>query len=156
MHLPIKPIMKHRIIYFAAFVLTFCSLVLCKSNSIAQKNADLPIAGTWKLMPVLASDTATGNIPAIQFNVANGSFTGSTGCNLMTGKFTLNGAMLAFKEQMVDKKNMCQGYNEEAFMSSLLKVNHYKIEDGVLQLMVDQTVLSKWVRSDPGKATKSI
>lgn len=148
--------MKHRIIYIATFVLTFCSLILFKGNSIAQNKADLPIAGTWKLMPVLASDTATGNIPAIKFNVTEGSFTGSTGCNAMTGKFTLNGTMLAFKEQMVDKKNMCQGYNEDAFMTSLLKVNHYKIEDGVLQLMVDQTILSKWVRSDPAKATKSI
>lgn len=148
--------MKHRIVQLAAFVLTFCCLVLFTGNSIAQTKADVPIAGTWKLMPVLASDTATGNTPAIQFNVNTGSFIGSTGCNAMTGTFTLNGTMLAFKEQMVDKKNMCQGYNEEAFLSSLIKVNHYKIEDGVLQLMVDQTVLSKWVRSDPGKATKSI
>jgi len=148
--------MKHRIIYMAAFVLTLCSFVLFINNSVAQKKADQPIAGTWKLMPVLASDTATGNIPALRFNVAEGSFTGSTGCNAMTGNFTLNGTMLAFKEQMVDKKNMCQGYNEEAFMSSLLKVNHFKIENGVLLLMVDQTVLSKWVRSEPEKATKSI
>jgi len=148
--------MKRRIICIAAFVLTFCSLVLFKANCIAQKSAGDPLAGTWKLMPVLSSDTATGIAPAIKFNVTNGSFTGSTGCNTMTGKFILNGNMLAFKEQMVDKKNNCQGYNEDAFMSSLLKVNHYKIENGVLQLMVDQTVLSKWVRSDPGKATKSI
>lgn len=148
--------MKHRSICTAALLVAFSIITLLKNNLFAQNNAGMALTGTWKLQPVLASDTAAGNIPAIQFNVNTGSFTGSTGCNVMNGKFVTKGNMLTFKEQMVDKKNTCQGYNEDAFMSSLLKVNHFKIEDGVLQLMVDQTILSKWVKTEPEKATKSI
>ncbi len=114
------------------------------------------IGGEWKLMPVLASDTATGKIPMLQFNTANHSFIGNTGCNSISGKLTMNGTMLSFTEQEVVTKNTCQGYNEDAFVASLIKVNHYKIEKGVLMLMVDQTVLSKWVRKEPLNAPKTI
>lgn len=128
-------------------------------KSFAQKEVYTDagtIAGEWKLMPVFASDTASGKIPVLQFNLANNSFLGHTGCNSMSGKFTINGTMLSFSEQEIITKNNCQGYNEDAFVASLIKVNHYKIENGVLQLMVDQTVLSRWVRKEPANAPKLI
>jgi len=151
--------MKHRIIYMLLIVLTICSIGVFRNRCYAQKKLFIDASnlnGTWKLVPVLASDTATGKLAVIQFNVSANSFTGNTGCNTMSGKVTVNGNMLSFKEQVVDTRNACQGYNEDAFMANLLKVNHFKIENGVLQLMVDQTVLSKWVKKEPGPGVKTI
>ncbi len=151
--------MRYRITYIAAVLIMVCSFATLQIRCFAQKEvfADAnSLEGTWKLMPVLASDTATGRFPVLQFNVTNHSFIGNTGCNSMSGKFKLTGSMLSFSEQEVITKNDCQGYNEDAFMASLIKVNHYKIENGVLELMVDQTVLSKWVRKEPMNAPKTI
>lgn len=114
------------------------------------------IEGQWKLLPVLASDTETGKIPLIIFNIANRSFTGNTGCNSFNGKIAVNGDKLSFTEQAVVTQNDCQGYNEDAFMASLIKVNHYKIDHGVLELMIDETILSKWVRKEPVNTVKKV
>jgi heat shock protein HslJ len=151
--------MKYRLIYIAALVLMSSTFANISQTAYAQKEVFTDaetLAGQWKLMPVLASDTAAGKVPVIQFNIANHSFLGNTGCNSMSGKFTLNGNMLSFGEQEITTKLACQGYNEDAFVASLIKVNHYKIENGVLMLMVDQTVLSKWVRKEPLNAQKAI
>jgi heat shock protein HslJ len=148
-------IMKRSLIYiaFSLFASIGAGTV---SHAQNEKMDDGGIAGTWKLVPALPSDTAAGKLAVIQFNTASGSFIGNTGCNAMSGRFSLSGAMLQFKEQAVDTKNNCQGYNEDVFMANLLKVNHYKIENNVLQLMVDQTVLFKWARKEPVGGTKTI
>ena len=123
----------------------------------AGKNVEKSsIAGQWKLLPVLASDTATGTIPVLIFDVAARSFTGNTGCNSFSGKLVLNSDKLSFAEQSVLTQNTCPGYNEDAFMASLIKVNHFKIDNGVLELMLDGTVLSKWVRKEPVNTVKKV
>ncbi len=150
--------MKHRIIYFVVCVMAVCSFTAVKNNCFAQKEVFTEaagIGGTWKLMPVLASDTAAGKLANLQFDMGKHSFTGSTGCNAMSGKFKISGAMLSFSEPEITGSNTCQGYNEDAFMANLIKVNHFKIENGVLELMVDQTVLSKWVRNEPSGGIKT-
>lgn len=139
--------MKHYIMYLALSLFAisgFCNTAQAQK----EKMDDGSLAGTWKLVPALPSDTATGRLAIIQFNTANGSFVGNTGCNSISGKFSVSGNMLQFKEQAVDTKNDCQGYNEDVFIANMLKVNHYKIENGILKLMVDQTVLFKWARKD--------
>ena len=114
------------------------------NNSIAPD--DRTIAGSWVLQPVLASDTAAGRIPKLNFNLVTKKFTGNTGCNDMSGNFLISGDSLSFNEQIITTRKACEGYNETAFIDNLTKTNHYKIVDGVLQLMHDQTILSKWTR----------
>jgi heat shock protein HslJ len=104
------------------------------------------LAGTWVLQPVLASDTAAGKFPTITFDLASKKFSGNTGCNDMSGHFFVKGDSLSFDEHIVLTRKACEGYNEKAFIDNLAKTTGYKIVDGVLQLMNDQTVLSKWTR----------
>ena len=108
--------------------------------------ADTFLKGEWFLQPVLASDTATGRFPSIRFNVANGTFTGHTGCNRMSGTFQRTDTSLIFNERIVLTKMACPGYNEAAFLKTLLNTNRYKREDSVLVLMFNQTELSRWTR----------
>ncbi len=43
----------------------------------------------------MASDTATGKIPTLSFNI-NKQVTGHTGCNSFSGTFVINGDSLSF------------------------------------------------------------
>ncbi len=40
----------------------------------------------------------------------------------------------------------CIGYNEKEFIESLLRANTYKLQNGILILMFNQTELSRWTR----------
>lgn len=114
------------------------------------------IAGEWQLMPVLASDTATGKIPFINFDLKTNRFSGNTGCNSMSGNFEINKDALKFNENVISTKMACPGYNEQPFFDNLLKTNRYVIKNGVLQLMYNTTILSQWVRHTNANPSKQI
>jgi len=145
----------------------FLSAITCKSylqathssqslTSFRNTTDTATISGNWQLQPVLASDTATGKIPQLNFDLKTNKFSGNTGCNAMTGSFVINQDALSFKENMACTKMACPGYNEQIFLENLLKTNRYEIKDGVLQLMYNTTILSKWVRHEVTKTTKQI
>lgn len=117
-------------------------------NSSDDTINTVSLEGAWQLQPVLPSDTATGKIPTLVFDLNSKKFQGNTGCNNMSGSFYLVNDSLSFNEQILMTKMACAGYNEEGFIQSLTKANKYKIEKGVLQLMQQQTILSKWIRKD--------
>lgn len=108
--------------------------------------ADTSLNGEWFLQPVLASDTAAGKFPSIKFNAAKGTFTGHTGCNRMNGTFKRTDTSLTINEHIALTKMVCPGFNEAAFLKTLLNTNRYKRDGGVLVLMFDQTELSRWTR----------
>lgn len=107
---------------------------------------DTSIAGEWQLQPQLASDTASGRIPHISFDVAINTFSGNTGCNSMRGTYVKSGDSLVFNKQLITTKMACIGYNENTFLNNLFRVNHYTIKNGVLQFMENENVLFKWER----------
>ncbi|NCI46137.1 META domain-containing protein [Sediminibacterium soli] len=119
----------------------------------AKKQGGPTLSGEWFLQPVLASDTATGKLPTLRFDLRNGTFTGFTGCNRINGNFLLKGDTLHFNEKINLTRIVCEGYNEKEFLLNLLRVERYRIKEGVLWLMVDQTPVSKWLRKAPGKQT---
>ena len=122
----------------------------------AQNTPDTTIAGTWYLVPVLASDTATGKIPYLKFDLSEKRFSGNTGCNNMSGSFEIDHTALSFGANMISTKMACPGYNEKPFMDNLLKTNGYEIKDGVLQLMYNTTILSKWARNADTSSSKKV
>jgi heat shock protein HslJ len=117
-------------------------------DTAVVQSTNVTLEGAWQLEPVLPSDTATGRIPTIVFDLATKKFQGNTGCNKMSGNFYTSGDSISFNEQIMMTKMACPGYNEQGFIESLTKTNRYKIEKGLLQLMQDQTILSKWIRKD--------
>jgi heat shock protein HslJ len=104
------------------------------------------LTGQWFLQPVLPADTAAGRIPRLIFDLKAGRFTGNTGCNNMSGSFTRTDTSLVIGERIITTKMACTGYNEKAFLESLLRTNRYKFDNGVLVLMFNQTELSRWTR----------
>jgi heat shock protein HslJ len=119
------------------------------AQSIQTKDTT-SLSGVWYLLPVLASDTATGQIPELRFDMAKSRFTGSTGCNKMNGEFwySAHDSSLSFSDKFASTKMACPGYNEQGFIKSLKNVNHFRLRGGVLTLMADATELSHWVRKE--------
>ncbi len=103
------------------------------------------------MQPVLASDTAAGKLPFLKFDLNGNKFTGNTGCNNINGHFILKEESLVFSEQILSTKLSCPGYNEKVFIENLTRTTQYKIENGLLQLMTDRTVLSTWIKKDTDK-----
>jgi len=126
------------------FFIAIVSVLLLK-----QAPHTTQLDGKWFLQPVLPSDTATGKVPYIAFDTKKNRFSGNTGCNSMNGKFELSGNSLRFDSNMITTKMACTGYNENAFIKSLLRTNGYKFDNGVLVLLFDGTELSRWTRNLP-------
>ncbi|MEO5591470.1 MAG: META domain-containing protein [Chitinophagaceae bacterium] len=123
-------------------------------QTVIKGNADTAtLNGQWYLQPLLASDTATGKIPELQINLPARTFTGNTGCNNMRGSFQKTDTSFVFNQNIITTKMLCTGYDETAFIRSLLHTNNYKLENGELVLMFDATELSRWTRK-PGKRLK--
>ncbi|HTL07297.1 MAG TPA: META domain-containing protein [Chitinophagaceae bacterium] len=107
--------------------------------------------GQWYLQPVLPGDTAAGKIPTINFRLSDNSFTGNTGCNSMRGTFQRTDSTLVFNERVVTSRMFCNGYDEAAFLRSLLRTNQYKLERNQLILLFNGTPLSTWTRKQEKK-----
>jgi heat shock protein HslJ len=114
------------------------------------------LSGAWELMPILASDTASGRLAHINFDTKANRFTGNTGCNTMGGSFYHDNDSLVFNSVQVFTKMDCTGYNEKAFVENFSRTNHYRIENGVLELLTGQTILSKWVRKEVKESSPKI
>ncbi|RZS71872.1 META domain-containing protein [Pseudobacter ginsenosidimutans] len=107
---------------------------------------DTSLNGLWYLQPALPSDTATGTFPSLRFNLKTKKFSGNTGCNTMSGSFTITDSSFQFNDNVQVSKKICTGFNEAAFLKSLFMANRYTIDDSVMTLWFDQTQLSRWTR----------
>ena len=151
-----------QLIFFAAFISSialsgFRTKSIVENSSSIHNNVDTTVvSGTWQLLPVLASDTSAGKIPQLNFNLKTNKFSGNSGCNAISGEFMINNDALTFSKNIISTRMACPGYNEKAFLESLLKTNRYEIKNGVLQLMYNTTVLSQWVRHEDKNPTKEI
>ncbi|MEP7279409.1 MAG: META domain-containing protein [Bacteroidota bacterium] len=149
------------------FIMAICVLAVDQAGAVTQSPltediithnngnfADtVSLNGQWFLQPLLASDTAAGKFPILRFNLAAGAITGNTGCNSMRGSFKKTDSSLVFDQNLVTTKMNCTGYDEAAFLKSLLHTNRYRIENGVLILMFDKAELSRWTRK-PDRSIK--
>ena len=105
------------------------------------------LEGSWRLIPVMASDTATGKIPTLSFSINNKQVNGHTGCNSFSGTFVTNGDSLRFNNDLVSTKMTCTGYDEAAFVKNLGRTTRYKVNGDTLTLKADQIPLSYWLNS---------
>lgn len=138
-----------------------------RNDSSALKNAaatmtktpdTTTLGGTWFLQAVLNSDTAAGKTPVLNLDLKKSRLTGNTGCNGMHGEFWYSDkdSSLSISEKLVTTKMACTGYDEKAFIKSLLHVSHYKLKNGMLILLAeDNAELSRWMRK-PSAAPASL
>jgi heat shock protein HslJ len=81
--------------------------------------------------------------PGINFFGNNETFAGFTGCNKISGRYTLSGAnKISFQNAAPSTKMACIGeYDEDAFLTTLRRVNTFRLNNGNLELMEAENVL---------------
>lgn len=125
-----------------AFLFACCCLAFA-----AQAQSDsAKLAGDWYLQPVLPSDTATGRVPSLSFDLSKKTFKGFTGCNQMSGSFRIQGDAIFIDKNITLTRMACEGFNEKEFVTNLLRVDHYQLRDGMLILLISKAPISKWMR----------
>lgn len=94
-----------------------------------------------------ALDTTTqpfkywGRTPSVTLNASNLVFTGSTGCNSMSGSFNFNNKDIQFGRNIVTSKMSCNEYDESNFISALKKADNYNLNGSTLELRQGNTLL---------------
>ncbi len=104
------------------------------------------LEGKWYLQIVSVNDSSNNRIPEIQFDIKQNRFSGTTGCNQMSGSFTADDSTLHISDKMITTRMFCPGYDEPSFLQNLLKIDGYKFENGRLILTSKNTVVSRWSR----------
>ena len=104
------------------------------------------LEGKWYLQIVSVNDSPNNRIPEIQFDIKQNRFSGTTGCNQMSGSFTADDSTLHISDKMITTRMFCPGYDEPSFLQNLLKIDGYKFENGRLILTSKNTVVSRWSR----------
>lgn len=80
-------------------------------------------------------------IPSVTLNAGNLIFTGTTGCNSMSGSFNFNNKDIQFGRNIVTSKMSCNEYNETNFLSALKKADNYTLNGNMLELKQGTTKL---------------
>lgn len=82
-----------------------------------------------------------GRTPSVTLNANNLVFTGSTGCNSMSGSFNFNNKDIQFGRNIVTSKMSCNEYNESNFITALKKADNYTLNGNTLELKQGGTLL---------------
>jgi heat shock protein HslJ len=120
------------------------------SDFVSKKSLSISeLDGKWYLQIVPENDSSNNRIPEIQFDIKQNRFSGTTGCNQMSGSFLASDSTLHISDKMITTRMFCPGYNEMVFLQNLLKVDGYYFKNGWLILTYRNTVISQWSRKKP-------
>lgn len=88
--------------------------------------------------------------PSIQFYGKNETFSGFTGCNKISGRYSITDTTgISFSQATPSTKMVCIGdYNEETFVSALRSVKSFKVTKNQLDLLDGSTIVLSFKRID--------
>jgi len=147
---------SNMVIKLKSFILTaLLFAVLSRVSAQVQSNPDDKyqksqtislLAGKWYLQRDFTNDSANLRIPEIKFDIMQNRFSGSTGCNQMSGSFMVNEKTLHISDKMIITRMFCPGYDEMNFLKNLLRTDGYHFENGLLILTSGNSIISRWSR----------
>lgn len=85
-------------------------------------------------------------VPEMKILADLGIFTGTTGCNSMSGSFNFSGNDIKVNPNIRTSKMACNDYDENAFLTSLVKVDNYTINNDLLELKKGNTTVLTFTR----------
>jgi heat shock protein HslJ len=117
-----------------------------ESEVVTEKIAGKQLNGAWQLQTLWGAESNWQVAPEIIFDFENKKFTGNTGCNSMSGKFSIYASYITIDKEIITTKMACDNYNEQRFLDLLLKVNRYTAEDNILELSQNDIVLLTFIK----------
>lgn len=137
--------------FFTLFLgVLVCGCSVTKKRNIIAPDATLDkhnskmLAGSWELEMLFASDNKWERIPYLTIDPEQNIFSGNTGCNTITGKFTISGSFIAFNKNFITTKMECTGSTDKQFISVLSKFNKYAATNRELELSQGEITLMKF------------
>ncbi len=130
---------------FIYLIITLLTLITinCSKNESQKMNANL-LHDIWALESIqgeqILIDDTFKNLPVLEIYVEEERVHGNTSCNTLDGKLNIDGSEITFYD-MITTEMACPGNVEQRFISSLNKVNRYKIEKMQLYLFNDEKEL---------------
>lgn len=119
-------------------------------TTLKETGSNSSLNGSWQLQLLFASDNTWPGAPFIDINMADKTFSGNSGCNSISGKFTISDSYFGFDKNIVSTKMACldqnSNRNEKTFLSALLKINKYILNKDELELGQGEIVLMKFKR----------
>lgn len=86
-------------------------------------------------------------IPSLTINAARQVFTGTTGCNSMSGSFNFTNKDIQFGRNIVTSKMTCNEYDETGFLADLKKADNYTLNGNMLEIRQGNTLLLTFRKS---------
>lgn len=133
------------------FLLLFAACHASRKGSptrLPEKPAVNKLEGNWELQMLFASDNRWIKKPVIRFDLAEKRFSGNSGCNSISGGFTLKDSYLSFDKNIISTKMACAdakgNRDEQAFLSALQKINTWLVVNDGLELGQGEIVLMKF------------
>ena len=125
-----------------------CAQVKPTIESLNKKSWSISdLEGKWYLLIDSEKDTSNNRIPEIQFDIRQNRYSGTTGCNQMSGSFMATDSTLHINDKMITTRMFCPGYDETSFLQNLLKIDGYRYKNGCLMLTSKNAIISQWIRN---------
>ena len=125
--------------------------LLNKETSIHNKslplNYGVELTGNWELKSLWGVEEDKVSKAFINMNFETKSFTGNTGCNNISGTFSFKEELLIIDKNISIDKNNCPAYMDKKFVSMLMKINKFQIQNNALELSQDNIVLMSFKRN---------
>ncbi|MCW3107745.1 MAG: protein of unknown function Meta and HslJ [Segetibacter sp.] len=86
-------------------------------------------------------------VPSLTINPSRLVFTGTTGCNSMSGTFNFSSNNIQFGRNIVTSKMACNEYDESTFLAALKKADSYTLNGNMLELRQGNTLLLTFRKS---------
>jgi heat shock protein HslJ len=86
-------------------------------------------------------------MPSLTINAARQVFTGTTGCNSMSGSFNFSNKDIQFGRNIVTSKMACNEYDEASFLAALKRADNYNLTGNMLEIRQGNTLLLTFRKS---------
>lgn len=136
-------------------ILSFVLVAFVLSACATSKNtsADALYGSTWEMNYISGPRIAFEGLypdkkPKIMFNKETGKVEGNNSCNGYSADFKVDANTISFSEPGMSTMMFC-GQGENVFLSTIKKINKYKIDqNGELNLMIDEVPMMRFKKSN--------
>ena len=133
-------------IVFTCILVSSILIVSCSSSKMAAR-ANRPLyEKTWVLSYINGKKVEpgeSGKTPQLQFSKADGKLTGNTGCNNLTGTFSISGDGAMKFGALATTRMACLGPNlENVFTAVINRTNKFAVSNTLLLLYDNESLLA--------------
>jgi putative lipoprotein len=127
-----------------AFIIVIIVFMACAHKTIPT-NAVADLSGTWQILTVnginVMKSDAGKVMPSLEFNTANNTVSGTTGCNRFNGKAAITKSSISFGPLATTMMACQNALYERPIFQALIGNLSYTYENGIVSISKEGKVL---------------